>query len=483
MKTLIKEETIINGGSIPFPILSNGGGWKSTEKDDLSVLESGGEKVLLSRMIKAVNEAQERVCLQSFLIQDTALVQALVDAVEQRGVRVYILSSAEARLKETIEEELDFIKSDYIQMLEVKFRNHFIHRSAENFHGKYIVIDPRKNAKGFICTNNFTENGFARNPELAVELTPEQCEELFMVFVYHFWEHSTDEQTAAKEFDKVRPANRFVLPDMKEILLTSPNTKFCSLNSSLVKAVSNAKESISLSTFMLDKDTELVKKISDKARQGIEVFLFCRPMERLFNDHLKSLLEVGVRIVFHPLIHAKSLLVDNKHGYVFTANLVAKGLDIGLEVGVKLSEQQAAHLALIHRRWKDDFPWRAVREVSMQDLEEVEIFKEGKLTRVILSSELKEERQKVNIVGDLISFFGKKRELRNRLSKSLKVKLVAEINELPQSIKVTGKGRFEVIQVEEAKGKRKTVVLLRKDFTVQDLPQLMDYTDCRVYCE
>lgn len=481
MKTLTKEITIINEGNIQFPILPNGAGWKSTEEENISVIESGEQKVLLSKIIKAIDSAKELICLQSFLIQDTALIDALIKAVEQRQVRVYVLSSTEARLKETIEEEADFIKANYIQLLEAKFKNHFIHRTAENFHGKYILIDPNKKAKGFICTNNFTENGFTKNPELAVELNAEQCEELFKVFVYHFWEHSTDEQTTTKEFDKVQAANKFTLPKLKQILLTSPNTKSNSLNDSLLKAVSKAEKSISLSTFLLDKNIELVKAISEKAKQGIEVTLFCRPLERQFNEQLKELLEVGVQIFFHPLTHVKSLLVDSKDGFVFTANLVANGLDKGLEVGVNLDEQQTAELATIHDSWKASFPSRAVKVASIKDLKEVDVFKGGKLTRKILLNESKEEKQKANKVADLISFFNKKVEVTDSSIKSLKLKLTAEIEDLPKNIEAKGIDKFEVFEVETEKGKKKQIIVIGKYFEEKDLFHLLKYYDDKIY--
>lgn len=481
MKTLTKEITIINEGNIQFPILPNGAGWKSTEKENLSVIESGEQKILLSKIIKAIDGAKEFICLQSFLIQDTALIDALIDVVEQRQVKVFILSSAEARLKETIEEEADFIKANYIQLLETKFKNNFIHRTAENFHGKYILIDPNKKPKGFICTNNFTENGFAKNPELAVELSAEQCEELFKVFVYHFWEHSTDEQTATKEFDKVQPANKFTLPKQKQILLTSLNTKLNSLNDTLIKAISVAKKSISLSTFLLDKNTELVKAISEKAKQGIDVTLFCRPLERQFNEQLKDLLEIGVKVFFHPLTHAKSLLIDSKDGFVFTANLVANGLERGLEVGVQLDEQQTADLLKIHDNWKATFPSKVLKVASIKDLKEVDVFKEGKLTRKILLNESKEEKRKTNRVADLLSFFNQKFELKDNSTKSLKLKLTAEIEDLPKHIKANGTDKFEVIEVEEKKGEKSKLVVLNKNFNTDDLQQLNDLKECRIH--
>ena len=87
MKSLIKEINIINEGTIPFPILPNGSGWKSTEKEKLSVIESGEGKVLFSKIIKAIDSAKQMVCFQSFLIQDTEIIDALIKAVEEREVK------------------------------------------------------------------------------------------------------------------------------------------------------------------------------------------------------------------------------------------------------------------------------------------------------------------------------------------------------------------------------------------------------------
>lgn len=480
MKTLVKEIKVINEGTIQFPIVPNGLGWKSTEESNLSIFESGEQKVLFSEIINAIDNAKELVCLQSFLIQDSAIIDALLKAV-QRHVKVFVLSSAEARLKDRIVEESDFIKANYIKLIDEKFKNHFVHRSAENFHAKYILIDPKTNPKGFICTNNFTQNGFIKNPELSVELNKEQCEELFKVFVYHFWEQSTDEQTATTEFEKVKPANKFSLSKLNNILLTSPNSELNSLNEALNEAVKNAKKSISFSTFQLDKNTELIKTIKEKAIQRIEVTLFCRPNEKQFNEHLKDLIDAGVQIYFHPLIHAKSLLIDENIGFVFTANLTDNGLEKGLEVGVKLNEQQTADLQKIHTNWKKDFQSKAIRIANIKDLKELEVFKEGKLTKKILLDDSKAEKRKTIKVSDLLSFFNQKPELKDNSIKSLKLSLTAEIDSLPKGIKTNGKDKFEIIDITETKDKKSEALVLNETFSIEDIPSLNDYESLKIY--
>lgn len=480
MKALVKDIHVVNEGTIQFPILPNGSGWKSTEQSNLSVFESGEQKTLFYKIINAIDKAQEFICLQSFLIQDSAIIDSLLKAVE-RKVKVFVLSSAEARLKDRIEEETDFIKANYIQLIDKKFQNHFVHRTAENFHAKYILIDPKSNPKGFVCTNNFTENGFVKNPELAVELNNEQCEELFKVFVYHFWEHSTDEQTATTEFEKVKPANKFSLSKLNNILLTSPNSELNTLNEVFINVVKNANKSISFSTFQLDKNTELIKTILEKTKQGIEVTLFCRPTERQFNEQLKELLEAGVKIYFHSLIHAKSLLIDENIGFVFTANLTDNGLEKGLEVGIKLNEQQTEDLNKIQTNWKKDFQSKATKTANIKDLKELELFKDGKLTKKILLDDSKEEKRKTIKVSDLLSFFNQKHELKDNSTKSLKLKLTAEIESLPKVIKTNATDKFELIEITEAKDKKTKIVVINDSFTPNDIQQLNDFKELKLY--
>jgi phosphatidylserine/phosphatidylglycerophosphate/cardiolipin synthase-like enzyme len=481
MKTLSKEINIINQGTIQFPILPNGSGWITTENKKLSVIESGEGKVLFSKIIKAIEIAEHIICLQSFLIQDTKIIDALIKAVEVRNVRVFILSSAEARLKETIEEEENFIKANYIQLLDLKFKNHFVHRTAENYHGKYILIDPKTSPKGFICTNNFTESGFTKNPELAVELNNEQCEELFKIFVYHFWEHSTDEQTATNEFAKVQPANKFSLPKLENILLTSPNSKSNSLNKTLLVAIKNAKNTISFSTFQLDKNIELLKTIEVKAKQNVSVTLFCRPIEKQFNEQLKELLDAGVQIYFHPLIHAKSLLIDSNNGFVFTANLISNGLDNGFEVGLKLNDEQTKDLVTIHQNWQTYFPTKAIKDANVKDIKEVYVFKDKRLTTKVLIEDTRTDSRKIVKVSDLFSFLNQKFEIKESSIKTLKVKLTAEISELPSKYEANGADKFEIIEEAEDKGKISKTVVIKDKFEITDLDKIKEFNEYKIY--
>ena len=310
-----------------------------------------------------------------------------------------------------------------------------------------------------------------------------QCEDLFKIFVYHFWEHSTDEQTADNEFAKVKAANKFVLPKLENILLTSPN-KSNSLNETLLASINNAKKTISFSTFLLDKNIGLVKAILDKAKQNISVTLFCRLNEKQFNEQLKELLEAGIQIYFHPLTHSKSILVDSIDGFVFTANLTANGLDKGLEVGLKLNDQQTEDLKTIHQSWKDTFPTKAVKVANVKDMEEIQVFKDRKLLPKNLLEDKKEESKKIEKVADLLLFLNQIFVIKDNSTKTLRVKLTAEIEYLPAKYKVNGVEkfeRFEILEVEEDKGKKTKVVVINSKFEICDNDKLKEWSTLKIY--
>lgn len=477
------EIEVINEGVFQHPIIPNGYGWRSYEYNLNSIIESGEKRVLMDRIIFMINSAREFICLQSFLVQKSPVIDALVEA-QARGVRVFILSSVEARLKDTIEEERDFIKEDYIKLLNETFRNRFVHRSAENFHAKYILIDPKTNPKGFLCTNNFTLNGFTKNPELAVELSPNQCEELFKIFTYHFWEHSSFEQTATNEFEHVKPAGVFRLESLEHVLLTSPNSSLSNLEQQLIKAVNSAQNRIVLTTYGLDKSNALIVALKEKARQSIEVSVFVRDSEKLFQDHITDLLDSGIKIFLHPFTHAKSLLIDSTEGYIFTANISENGMTKGFEVGVKLDKVQTDLLNETIERWREDYPFRAQKSAIIKDLNEVGVYRDGKLVKRAIIEDKKEISKKITKVNDLVHAFLQKPVINDKYTKSLKTKVVAELPELPEQYRQGlnfGGEKFLVQNIEERKGVISKVIAVSKSFTNEDISLIEKHNDLKIY--
>ena len=329
------------------------GVWQPLNKENATVLQASKDKVVFNKVFSLIQQAQESICLQSFLIQDTPIIDALIEATK-RGVKVFVTSSAEARLKPKMEEDTDFRRDKYVKMLDEKFKYHFVHRSAANLHAKFIVIDGKTRPQGIIFTNNFTENGFFKNPELAVILNAAQAAELYTVFVFYFWEKTTHEQTADREFKSVKKAQKFNLPSLKNILLSIDK----SLINKVLESVNNAKKEIVFSTFSMDKDFSICQTIAKKQSQNIVVTLFTRSDNDQLNAAFKGFLNNKNSIYLHPFTHAKFILVDNTEGYIFTANFKQTDFENDFNVGIKLSQTQVEALNDIVNAWKTQFPQR-----------------------------------------------------------------------------------------------------------------------------
>ena len=206
-----------------------------------------------------------------------------------------------------------------------------------------------------------------------------------------------------------------------------------------------------------------------------------RKLQKQFDEQLKDLLDCGIEIYFHPFTHAKTLLIDNSIGFLFTANLTAKGLNSGLEVGVRLSKEQTDAMSNIHQGWKTNFPYKAVKRVPVQTTNKYFVFKDNKLTSKLLINDSKEKKQKVGTVSDLFGFFNQKYEIHDSNTKSLDIKLIAELNILPEKIKPTGTGNHEILELEGNNGQKEKWVVVGNGFTQSDLEMLLGYEELKIF--
>ncbi len=425
-KTISKVINLPNENSLSYIFLKSGE-WKPENNPENEVLQSSKDKIVFNKVIDLIRSAKEMICLQSFLIQDNQVIDELLLA-SQRGIKVYITSSANVRLEPKMYQDIepDFIKENYIKMLNEKFKHHFIFRSADNFHTKFIVIDGRTEAKGMIFTNNFTDKGFFENPELSVILSENQAKELFKVFVYHFWEQATDEQNATNEFEKVQPIQKFQFPDLKEILVTSTEKE--SLKEQILYTLHNAKSEIIFSTFDFEKDYEVGKAVLEKLKQGIKVKIFTPLRQKMLDEQLKVFLENEAEIYCEQQTHAKFLFIDNEKSFIFTANFDKKSLETGFNAGLQLNEKQTNELKDIIQSWQNTFSFKWIKSQKVQDLSEYYIFENRKMTLKTIKNEFeKTEKQLIRNVQELFDFFQKERKNENNSAKLEKINLNVEI--------------------------------------------------------
>jgi len=491
MKIIHRTQPIKNNGELRNVIIPVNNKYFSTENQNLSVIETGENKIFFNKIISLIQSAHKVICLQSYLIQNSQIIDELVNA-SNRNVKVYVMDSAETRIGGKIEEDESFVKEDYVKMMQEKFLNKIIHRQAENFHAKFIVIDPKTNPKGYLTTANFTIKALTENPEFGIELTTKQALDCYKTFVYHFWEHATDEQTATNDWTKYeKHPDKFSLPNDLEILLSSPNAEKSNLKKYLIQEIENVTDSITFSTFGFDIEHEVAQAILRKLKSGLKVKIFARPREKSLKG-FTTLLENGAEIYFHNLLHAKAILFDNKEGAIFSANFESHGLDDGWEMGIKLSENQIRDLCEIFKNFEKWFPYKFVKNINIQNMNKYYKFREGKLTeQKIIENETKNiDEKSIQKVSDLFDFYSQQLEIPKKSEiKEYTLNFTAKFQELKKEFETLEKinNRFSVIKIVKNKLKDKepefeTAILIENTENIEkELNILENYKDLNIY--
>ena len=331
----------------------------TTALDDQQVasglLCAGPRKELQKQLIAMVDQAREVLLLASFLLADKELADALLRAVD-RGIRVYVLNSSEQRLSRATEADGDFDQRMIAEHKELlnRLAGKVLLRSAEHFHAKFLVIDPRGETRGWVSTANFNR-ALVEGVELSVELTAEQARALAARFNRAFWCEAERELVEKGGLAAVgKPPAEPPTPPAGIILATA---KECTTLQDAVRAlISGAKHQLLVSSFGFDEKHAVVLALVDAARRGVQVTVLTRPRPAC-KTAIQLLRDAGATVLAHEKLHAKAVWADGS-GLVMTANLAAEGLDRGFEVGVELTGVRAEALHQLLKDWVARFPWR-----------------------------------------------------------------------------------------------------------------------------
>jgi cardiolipin synthase A/B len=338
------------------------------------VLFTPGE--LKKRALSLIDSGMEMACICSFLIHDSDIEKAIVNA-SNRGVHVYILLSSEAKMDKRIFEDDDFSKktleefNDTIRRLSpvVKIR------SSANFHSKFIVIDPHgKNPQGMVLTSNLTKEALDKNPEIGVTLSETETRELYNHFRYGFNVEADKEVDDSGRHKVVTQKDRvdFDLYDQSTSLsfTTSNHTTILASLESLLEIKSG---DITVFAYGFEPNHPTIDKIESLLKLGRKVTVFTRPRKgsKNFLDTMIRLKKAGAEIFGLNGLHAKGLLIGSgakAQGIIMTANYEKKGLDEGFETAVRLNSERILALKEIFDDWKKMAEYRFESELKIGDI-------------------------------------------------------------------------------------------------------------------
>ncbi len=333
------------------------------------------------------------VCLASFLLADAEIVRAVLGAAE-RGCRVYLLTASEGQLLKEPREDSEFDhqrREEHARLLR-DLAGHVLVRSADIFHSKFLVIDPRtRNARGFLLTANLTTEALMRNPEMAVELNRDEVQDLFRQFLAGFWEESQNELLAPDRLSVVRPpAEDGQLSPPKILLCTTRRLK--TIKQAMLNLIERASSEIILSTFGIDSQHSVTQSLLKALADGKKMRILARPRpSKATMTALLLLAKAGAEVRGHQWLHAKSLVIDHNgswEGIIMTSNVEQRGLDEGFETGILLQGDDARRLHDVLETWWKELPLKLSLSTKLGEVEgPVQVWFEDKSLRVSIEKQ------------------------------------------------------------------------------------------------
>jgi cardiolipin synthase len=335
-----------------------GAGWlparkpgPTSEQWNQGICPSGRGRVAAGAIVQAIRNARSLVMLSSFLLADEEIEKALLEVASAgRGVRVYVLNAAEARLEKEPREDSEFDRKTYEshKALLNRLAGHVLFRTAKSFHAKVVLVDPPM-GEGYLLTANLTSEALERNEEVAVRLSPEECAQVREWLAYAFWEGAEHEMVVPGALEAVRASGWVRRPEARGSVLATASGH-TGLREALLSLVDGARSQLFVTSFGWSREHPVVQRIIQRAKQGLRVTVLARIRPSAMSA-LLALREAGATVLGFQWLHAKVAWSDAGEALVTSANLEPHGMDDGFELGVRLTGSRATAVASLLSAW------------------------------------------------------------------------------------------------------------------------------------
>lgn len=332
--------------------------------DERQVIIPSDDGALFTAIETMVQKAEELVCVSSFLIQQSRMTNALLEAAD-RGVKVFVLTAREDDLKKADEDLVDFERErikDHVTLLNT-FASKVLVRTSQSFHAKYVLVDPcSAGASGIMMTCNATVDPMSgSNIEVALTLTTQEVRSFFAHFLRGFWKMADHELLEPGELVGVKKEIPTSV-NLGELLLPATVGDVHSLQDQVLALIRSAEKDLVLTAWSFD-DGPVKTAVMDACRRGVTVTILTRPSPGN-TTALRDCSMAGARIFGHPRLHAKCVVADGRTGLVMTANMTALGLESGFETAVPLEGRTLTIVMKIVEDWMEACAWNLKNHVT-----------------------------------------------------------------------------------------------------------------------
>lgn len=315
--------------------------------------------------IESIKNAKEKIYLVNFLLESEEIINLIIEKFKKSNVRIYIITNLIKNLSKYklyakyFDCSVELINKTYTNINKLKDIGLVI-SGHENLHAKFCIIDDEIT---IISSANLETRSLNIITELGICFNNGNKFSLFLskFFIYLYDKISNKLFLKNTKFiETKKPANIFVKEnleheftnlmefpvwtiDVNENKFSLKDEKRKALYKQIIDLILDANQSIEIFTYSIDivnensKLLEMWKIIIDKIeKKNIQVSVILREKNfKYIEKDIKRFKDFRNNIKFytHKDIHAKGIIIDNKHAVISSANFSE---DFGLQKNIEM---------------------------------------------------------------------------------------------------------------------------------------------------
>ncbi len=364
-----------DGGKEEFPLLD------AVTESERIVCTHPSDPSILNTMVAMIENAQDKVFLCNWMLSHTKVEAALARAASRLNGRVHVLTTLETSVHSRYTDDGEAL-NDLGRLQKLAGQGVYIRLHPEA-HAKFLIVDHEV----LVTSANIRDTSLEKNIETGVLITDPQIVADFRSIYSHIWLQESKQHIRPSRSDprlgNTWKSDQSEPPTFNGDACWTLSNRRMSLAKQIIATINAAKETLRISTYAFSSlelgiGNQVLKAIIEADERGVKTTILYHatstaigrpPREHESHGFAAIARCKNVRMVGHPRLHAKHVIADAELGLMFTANLDGlHGLNSGIEVGVKLSQEACSELSIWHDSLFNTFPLEFVVEPNPVDL-------------------------------------------------------------------------------------------------------------------
>lgn len=342
-----KVDRLLDEKSKLIPLLYNSLKSKLTINNDIKLIKNGDDKFKL--LFEDIENAKHHIHLEYFIIKDdkigTELLNLLCNKASENVEVKIVIDDVGSKISSKMKRQLKNAGVEMYPFMPVAFSS-FTGKMNYRDHRKIVIIDGKIGYVGGINVSdsyvNANNKRFWRDTHIRV--VGEGVKPLQILFLTTFDFVSKEE---LKISEALFPSHNCKKNTPLQIAASGPDTDWSNIMEAIFVAITNAEESIYITTPYFIPNDEIITALQVAARSNLDVKVIIPKKsdswvaEYATNSYIDQLLEAGVEVYQYTkgFVHAKTMVVDGVFGTVGTANMDYRSFNINFEVNALVYEK------------------------------------------------------------------------------------------------------------------------------------------------